>query len=56
MPSRGFLEAVAFTSTVVSPYRTRTEPPARQHILPVSKLIFLPANSVSYTWKFSNIV
>ena len=44
IPSRGFSDMVALHSTVVSPYRTSTEPPARAHILPVSKVIFLPAS------------
>ena len=49
MPSRGFLEAVTLQSTTVSPQRTRIDALDRQHILPVSKVIFLPPYSISYT-------
>ena len=52
----GLIVMVALHSTVVSPKRTRQEPPARPHILPVSNLMLLPARVVSNTWKFSNIL
>ena len=46
---RSLAEAVAQQRTAVSPYLTRMEAFARQHIFPVSKLIFLPQYSVSKT-------
>ena len=47
MPSRGLAEAVTLTSTTVSPQRTSTEAFDRQHILPVSNVIFFPPYSIS---------
>ena len=47
MPSRGFLEAVALTSTQVSPQRTMQEPLDSPASLPVSTTSLRPARVVS---------